>query len=295
MGIASMTGFAAASATDGAESVQVELRSVNGKFCEVKARLPRELAALETDAVKRIKERLSRGTVDLSVRRTTAAGGAAPRVNAAALQALAQSAREAAAQAGLSGDAAAVSLGQLLLVPGVVAVEESAADVSSLGRALLTAVDAALDGMQAVRRREGAALEADLRGRLGRMRSVVDEVERLVPASVESFRARLEARLAELPPDVMVDPSRLAQEVLFFADRIDVTEELVRLRAHFEAFDALLSREGPVGRPLEFLLQELGREVNTTGSKNQSVEVAQRVVELKTELERLREQVANVE
>ena len=101
--------------------------------------------------------------------------------------------------------------------------------------------------------------------------------------------------LAELPPDVLVDPSRLAQEVLFFADRIDVTEELVRLRAHFVAFDELLSREGPVGRPLEFLLQELGREVNTTGSKNQSVEVAQRVVELKTELERLREQVANVE
>lgn len=292
MTIASMTGFGAASATDGGEELSVEVKSVNGKFCEVKARLPRELAANEGDAVKLVKERLARGNVDVSVRRSSPGSVAAPRVNPVALATLARSLEAAAREAGLSGS---VSLSDLLHVPGIVSLEEQPPDVVAAGRALAVALALAVERLVEVRQREGAALEADLRLRVGLLRGHARQIGQLVPRSVDGYRERLRARVRELAPDLALDPARLEQEVILFADRTDVTEELVRLSAHLDEFDRLLDRPGPVGRSLEFLLQELNREVNTTGSKSQAPEISRLVVELKTELERLREQVQNVE
>jgi uncharacterized protein (TIGR00255 family) len=292
MALSSMTGFGRAVARDGAEELTVEVRSVNGKFCEVKARLPRELASLEADVVRLVKERIARGNVDVSVRRTSPGAAAAPRVDAQALLALTQSLAAAAREAGLPEE---IRLADLLAVPGVVAVEERPPDLASAQRALSNALSAALAQQLEVRAREGAALERDLSQRLAAMRLQAAEIARLVPISVAGYRERLTARLRELAGDVEVDPARLAQEVVLFADRCDVAEEQVRLAAHFEEFERLLTRSGPVGRQLEFLLQEMNREVNTTGSKSASAEIARCIVELKTELERLREQVQNVE
>ncbi len=292
MGMSSMTGFGRGVARDAAEELTVEVKSVNGKFCEVKARMPRELSALEADLVRVVKERLSRGNVDVSVRRTSPGAAAAPRVNAEALTALTVSLQQAARAANLDE---AVRPVDLLAVPGIVTIEELAPDVAAASRALQTALAAALDQHVAARQREGAALAQDLSSRLGTMRAHAAEIQRLVPAMVSGFRDRLVARVKELSQGVEVDPARIAQEVVIFADRCDVTEEQVRLAAHFDEFERLLARSGPVGRQLEFLLQEMNREVNTTGSKSASADIARLIVELKTELERLREQVQNVE
>lgn len=292
MTVSSMTGFGAATAADGAEQVAVELRSVNGKFCEVKARLPRELAALESELVKFVKDRVARGNVELFVRRTTPGAVASPRVDAAALEVLARSLRDAATAAGLD---ARVSLADLVAVPGIVKVEEAAPDVEAAARACRAAIAGALARLFEARAREGAALEADLRGRIATMRALWSEVARLAPASVEAYRERLRMRIGELAKDLTIDPARLEQEVVLFADRTDVAEEVTRLEAHFAEFERLLSQPGPVGRQLDFLLQEMNREVNTTGSKSQSAALARLVIELKAELERVREQVQNVE
>lgn len=292
MSVSSMTGFGAGTGVDGSEQVSVELRSVNGKFCEVKPRLPRELAALEGEIVRVVKERVARGNVEVFVRRTSPGAVPAPRVDVAALEALARSLEQAASAIGLDGR---VSLADLVGVPGIVKVEEAPADVESASRAVNAALVEAAGRLQETRRREGAALEADLRARLAAIRTHRGELARLVPQSVEAYRARLEARVAELAKGVEVDPARLAQEVVLFADRTDVAEEMTRLDAHLVEFERLLAQPGPVGRQLDFLMQEINREVNTTGSKSQSAEVARTVVELKAELERIREQVQNVE
>jgi uncharacterized protein (TIGR00255 family) len=292
MSVSSMTGFGSGESTSGGETVAVEVKSVNGKFCEVRARLPRELAVLESDVVRLVKASLARGNVDVSVRRSTSGAGAQPRVNAEAFAALWTSATAAARAAGVD---AGLTPASLLAVPGVVVVEESAPDLEAARTALEGALSIALDRLVETRRREGAALASDLASHAATMRRLVAEVSQLVPASVGHYRDRLHARVQELAPDLALDAARLEHEVVLFADRSDVAEELVRLAAHFEEFDRLLAKDGPVGRPLEFLLQELGREVNTTGSKSQSPEIARRIIELKTELERLREQVQNVE
>jgi uncharacterized protein (TIGR00255 family) len=293
MGIASMTGFGSGSATEAGEQIAVELKTVNGKFCEVKARLPRELASLEIDLVKQIKARLARGNVDASVRRTsTEALQVVPKINAPLIAAYAGSLKRAAEEAGLSSD---LSLKDLLGLEGVVSLEERSADLAASTKALTAATELALSGLLAVRQREGAALAADLRARTAHIREIIAELSKRAPATVAAFRDRLRARIQEIAAGAPVDPGRLEQEVILFAERSDVAEELTRLTAHIDELDRLLTESVPVGRQLDFLIQEINREANTTGSKSQSTDLAKLVVELKTEIERMREQVQNVE
>ena len=293
MAIASMTGFGSGNAAEGTEQIAVELRSVNGKFCEVKARLPRELSALESVLVKLIKERIGRGNVDALVRRTTPGALAAePRVNAQLVVAYATALRKTARDAGLSED---LALRDLLPLEGIVQLEDRPPDLASAERALASATSAAVEVLTAVRLREGAALEADLRVRAAAIRRIIGRLSTSAPAALTLFRERLSARVRDIMGEIAVDPARLEQEVVLFADRSDVTEELVRLGTHVSELERLIERHGPVGRQLDFLIQEINREANTTGSKSASAEVAQLVVELKVEIERMREQVQNVE
>lgn len=292
MAVTSMTGFGAGAAVDGGEEISVELRTVNGKFCEVKARLPRELAALEGPLQKLVKERLSRGNVDAFVRRSSGGLDTVPVVDARLVAAWATSLRQAARDAGLDDT---LALKDLLALEGVAKLQEKPADLDAATRALNAALAQALDRLVEVRRREGAALEQDLRTRITLVRSLAKQAATHAQASVAQYRDRLQARIQELLGAGPVDPGRLEQEVVFFADRTDVAEETQRLEAHLDEFDRLLAKDGPVGRQLDFLLQEINREINTTGSKSQSVEVARLVVELKAECERIREQVQNVE
>ena len=287
-----MTGFGAGRGDSAGEEVDVEVRSVNHKFCEVKLRLPRELMALEVELVRQVKERLARGGVEVTVRRGTARGARAPRVDAALAAEYCAAFQEASRQLGLPGE---VTLAQVLAAEGVVSLEERAADLPAARAAAAQALGRALDSLTAMREREGEALGRDLESRLRTLEGWLARVAAVAPQSVEQQRARLQERVQELARGHVVDAARLATEVALFADRVDVAEELTRLRSHLSQVRALVAGREPAGRKMDFLVQEMHREVNTVGSKSQSAEVAAAVVEMKAEIERMREQVQNVE
>lgn len=290
--IRSMTGFGAGHGVAAGEELDVEVRSVNHKFCEVKVRLPREYAALELEAAKLVKERLARGGVDVSIRRVAGAGGLAPRVDAQLAEAYARAFAELQARLGLATGA---TLTDILSADGVVRLDERDVDLDAAREAVRAGLSAALEALVEMRAREGAALARDLAGRLDTIEALAARVTALTPEAVDHHRARLEERVAELARGIALDPARLAQEVALLADRSDVTEELIRLGSHVAQVRGLLASGEPAGRKLDFLVQEMHREVNTTGSKSQSAEIAGVVVALKAEIERMREQVQNVE
>ncbi len=290
--IRSMTGFGAGHGAAGGEELDVEVRSVNHKFCEVKVRLPRELAALEIEIAKAVKERLARGGVEVAVRRPGPGAGLAPRVDVALAESYARAFHEIQARLGLPG---AVTLADVLGADGVVRLEERTVTADAAREAVRRGLGAALDALAEMRAREGEALARDLAARLDLVEASVARAEALVPQVVEHHRARLAERVLELTRGIALDPARLAQEVALLADRTDVTEEVTRLRSHLAQARALLSLAEPAGRKLDFLVQEMHREVNTIGSKAQSAEIAAIVVAMKAEVERMREQVQNVE
>lgn len=289
----SMTGFGSGRGTAGDEELVVEIKSVNHKFCEVKARVPRELASLETGLVRRIKDRVSRGALDVTVKRASrSASGLVPVIDVA----LATSYRRAFAElAQALGVPDSTTVRDVAQVPNVVRLEEPSVDVARAQTALEAAVDQALTALEAMRAVEGQAIERDLLARLELVEKSAAEVKALGPPSLDEYRTRLTARIEELGRGLPVDPQRLAQEVAFFAERVDVAEELTRLSSHFEQFRRLCAAPEPAGRKLDFLVQEMSREVNTTGSKSASAGISALVVQLKAELERVREQVQNVE
>lgn len=288
-----MTGFGAGQGEAGGESLGVELRAVNGKFCEVKARLPRELAALEPELVKTVKARVSRGVVDVFVRRGgPGARGLAPQIDLPLAAAYAKALRELKSELGLAGEP---SVQDLVALEGVLSLGETAPDAATASAALQKALAAALDALDVMRRREGEALARDLSARFDSIEKGARELARLAPRQVEAVRDRLTARIAELTRGIPLDPARLEQEVALFADRTDVAEELTRLASHLAQARGLIDSVAPAGRKLEFLVQEVNREINTIGSKSQHAAIASLVVELKAELERVREQVQNIE
>jgi uncharacterized protein (TIGR00255 family) len=289
-----MTGFGAGRAEQGGEAVSVEARSVNGKFCEVKPRLPRELSALETDLTKAVKARLQRGVVDVAVRRESGSAGRGmePRVDLPLATAYAKALRELKSALGLDREP---TVAEIAALDGVLSLGETPPDLANAGAALQAALSTALDALEEMRRKEGQALAADVLTRLDNVERSIAAIRELSPATVDAYRERLSARVAELSRGLPLEPTRLAQEVALFADRVDVAEELTRLKSHLAQLRALVDSDAPAGRRLEFLLQEVNREVNTIGSKSQHAGIAAHVVEIKAELERLREQVANVE
>jgi uncharacterized protein (TIGR00255 family) len=295
----SMTGHGRGVAERGGRRATVEVRSVNHRFFDLKLRSGPLDPALEERIGNAVRKRAERGAFTVTVRddATGAAGGvrvdvALARGVAAALEQLRQAV----------GSSEPVSLALIAAQPGVLQVADQSGDTE----AVVAALEGALEELVGMRRREGQALERDLRARLGRLGALSVEIAQLTANAPEEHRKRLAERLHRLlsaagggaaaaGTAVTVDEQRLAQEVALLADRMDVTEELVRLRSHLAQAEVLLGEDAPVGRRLDFLVQELGREVNTIGSKSQSAEIARRVVEAKAELEKIREQVQNVE
>lgn len=289
----SMTGFGAGRARVGDEEVSIELRSLNHKFCEVKARLPRELSNLEAALTKQVKDRLARGSVELLVRRQgSSPSGNAPSVDLNLAREYLRAFRELAAQLELPGE---VSWSQVANQPGVMRLEERCVDAVASAKAAHEALNQSLKALEEMRKVEGLAIYADLEARLKLLEGWSKEITELAPRAVEEHRQRLEERVAELSRSVAVEPHRLAQEVVLFAERTDIAEESTRFASHLEQFRALMRATEPAGRRMDFLVQEMHREVNTTGSKSQHAEISARVVAMKTEVERLREQVQNVE
>jgi uncharacterized protein (TIGR00255 family) len=290
--IRSMTGFGSGRGAASGEEIAVEVRSVNHKFCEVKVRLPRELSALEMEITRVVKDRLARGGIEVTVRRAGPGGSMAPRVDAALAEAYARAHAEVAARLGLHGQ---VSLSDIIAAEGVIRLDDREADLDAARAATEKALLLALEALGAMRAREGEALRRDLESRLATVEGLVVRVEALAPLAVEHHRARLAERVLELTRGIPLDPGRLAQEIALLAERTDVAEEVTRLRSHVAQARQLLGSGEPAGRKLDFLVQEMHREANTIGSKSQHAEISTVVVGLKAEIERMREQVQNVE
>jgi len=273
------------------------VRSVNHRYLDAKLRLPRPMQGFEGELRGRIQKRFSRGKLDLSV--TSPAGRVSTtrvEIDLDAARGYLEAAGALEAQGGVVGS---IEVGTLLALPGVSRLVESELSPNVLHEALLAAVDAALDALESMRLDEGAALERELLGRVAAIEARAERVAGRSGEVQEVARERLRRRAEQLRQETgMLDEARLHQEVVIAADRLDITEELVRLRSHVQQFRAIVAEAEagkPVGRRLDFLLQEFGREANTVGSKASDAPVAHEIVELKTDIERLREQVQNVE
>jgi len=288
----SMTGFGRAEARGGGVAVTVELKSVNNRFRDINLRVPREYSALEPRISGLVKARFARGRIEVYVRRVAVGGNTEIQVNKEAANEALHALRGLAADLdGVQGD---VSIEFIAGLPGVLVPAEREADPTSEWTLVETAVDGAIEHLANMRDSEGDALERDLRGYLQEMKRLHAEVLTHSDGIAGRLELRLMERLNRLVGD-RVDEARLAQEAAIQADKADVAEELTRLGSHFDQFGAALDERGPVGRRLDFLTQEMNREINTIGSKAVDAEVSGLVVEMKSQLERMREQVANVE
>jgi uncharacterized protein (TIGR00255 family) len=287
--VRSMTGFGrAAGAVDG-WGVVVEVKSVNHKGLDVKLRVPRALLADEPSLVAQVRSRVERGRVDVVVDLTApdSEDGIVDLVRVAAVVGAARAIAER-----FPVVEGRLDVADVLRVPGVIA-ETGAPSTAGLSTTTALLLGAALDALQAARTLEGEGLRRDLQGRRERCGALVEDIGRRTATAVADKRARLQERLQVLLGEHL-EPARLAAEVAVLAERVDVAEELARLRLHLEHLDTLLSSTSP-GRKIDFLCQELMREANTTASKCQDAETARCVVDLKAEIERLREQAQNIE
>ncbi len=295
--IQSMTGFGRASISVDSVEYDIEVRSVNHRHLDARVRTPRALASFESDIKARIQQRIGRGKVDLNV--LVAENGSPPASVSVDLEVAREYARAARQLVEIEGLSGTLSIDTLVSLPGVMRLSEPGLALEKLGEALREGAENALNALEAMRSTEGAAIERDLLARMERVESLAASVERRSGAVRESVTARLRKRTEQLRDETgLLDEARLHQEIVIAADRMDITEELVRLRSHIEQFRGVVASGGvdnPVGRRLDFLMQEFVREVNTIGSKASDAPIAHEVVELKTELERIREQVQNIE
>lgn len=290
----SMTGYGRGEVEAGGLRITVELRSVNHRFLDLQIKLPRSWMALETTVGTIVRSRLERGRVEVSVKREKLAEAShtEAHIDQDLAARLLKDSRDLAAKLGVEGQ---LSLGELLRMPGVVEVREVTAERGEEAPLVEQALAIALDALVLMREAEGANLQADLLAKLGRVDEFRTEIASLAHGQSAVLQERLRLRLAELLEDQTIDPARLAQETAILADRAAVDEELIRLHSHIEQAREALLGDSSVGRRLNFLVQEMNREVNTCGSKVALQEISRTVVDLKSELEKIREQVANLE
>jgi uncharacterized protein (TIGR00255 family) len=294
MALMSMTGFGRGEASAGGVSVAVELSSVNRKQFETRVSLPKALLTLESRVQAAVHDVVTRGSVAANVR--VAVSGAAcrgcVRVDRDMALAYLQSLRAVAGELGLADDITAEALIQL---PDVVRHEDAALGTEDAWRLVKRALDAALRQLAAMRRAEGHKLELDLRARMDTLRALLDRIRRRAPGVVRRYRDVLRRRMKSLGVECMAGDASLARELALFADRADITEEIVRMDSHFAQVAKLAGTSASVGRTLDFLCQEMFREINTIGSKANDAAISRCVVRFKTELEIVREQVQNIE
>ena len=291
--IRSMTGYGKKDVASDNAGVTVEIRSVNHRFLEVAVRVPRSLAQLEDPIRKAVQQRCLRGRVDVSVS-VHAAGGSLKTVQID--QALAKqyhgALKKLQKSLGLKGT---IDMSLLAGFRDIVSITDEPVDTEHLGKTVLRALGVALTDLEKMRKREGDALAKDLISHLDAIRTAKSTVAERAPELATNAFGRMKGRIEALLQTEVPDPARLQQELALYADRSDISEELVRLESHMLQFDQTLRSKESVGKTLEFLLQEMGREVNTIGSKANDADIAALVVRMKAELEKLREQVQNVE
>lgn len=288
-----MTGYGRGEAADGATKFSVELNSVNRKQSEIVANLPRDLAELEPRIRETINEKISRGRLNVLVTVQQSANG---NRSLALDTELARSYHDAmrALQKELEAPGE-ITIGTILQAPGVMRVPEQTLDPRKAWPVVEEALAAALGELIKMREREGKHLAKDLIHRLKTLRAEIKQVRALHPGVAKRYRAALLDRLEKAGLDIALDDERILKEISLFADRSDVSEELTRLESHLAQFAHHLRRNEPVGRALEFIAQEIGRELNTLGAKANDAEISKHVVACKAELEKIREQIQNLE
>ncbi len=292
--VKSMTGYGRAEETTQGGTITVEVRSVNNRYLDCSVRIPR-LYLFAEEAVKgRVQNTISRGKVDVFV--TLDSAGAEQvkvTVNKPAADAYYAALTQLARDYSLgTGD---ISVSLLSRFPEVLVAEKVEEDAEQTAREICAVLDRALADFDQMRTREGERLREDILNRAAAIEDMVSQVEARSPQTVAEYRAKLEARMQEVLSNTQMDPARILTEAAIFADKVAVDEETVRLRSHIGQLRELLSRGGPVGRKLDFLIQEFNREANTIGSKCSDLDIARQVVDIKAEIEKIREQVQNIE
>jgi len=288
-----MTGFGSGEAAEAGFRARVEVRAVNHRFLEVNARLPRSYLLLEERVRQTAARFVHRGHLDIFINvEQERAKKRPPKVDKDLLMAYYEYLREIAQYLDIQAE---ITLKDLVSLPGVLELEEEATDWEGAWPAVALALEAALQEVETTRLREGERLADDLRHRVRRLLAYLEQIDVLKEELLGHYRQRLASRLEELLGPVTVDNRRVEEEVVIFAERSDVTEELVRLRSHLAAILTCLDNEGPVGRKLEFLAQEVHRELTTLGAKAAGTAVTPLVISCKEELEKIREQAQNLE
>ncbi len=293
--IRSMTGYGRAEAAFEERTVTVEVRAVNNRYLDCTVKIPRAYIFAEDALKTQVQKAVGRGKVDVFVTIANTAGEA---LNVTVNEALAASYLDALrriSELGGEGVRREVSAAEVARFPDVLVVEKQQEDLETVKEQMLTVLSGALADFNAMREREGARLSEDILCHADLIEELVRYVEERSPQTVGEYRARLEARMAEVLGAAQVDEARLLTEAAIFADKVAVDEETVRLHSHLSQLRELLVAGGAVGRKLDFLVQEFNREANTIGSKCSDIDITRRVVELKSEIEKIREQIQNLE
>lgn len=291
--IKSMTGFGAGDAETADFKVHIEVKAVNQRFLETNYHMPYSMNMFENQLTKKIKEYASRGKLDINIRFQDLRDKAVTvKVDKGLVAAYGQALQEISSQLELS---APVTAAQIASYPDVLKLNEENADLEAAQPVLMQAMEQALESFVAMREAEGQNIQRDLLARIGTLENFVRELEKLAPEIVATYRQRLENLLREYLAKEDIEESRIIQEVALFTDKVNYTEETVRLRSHFDQFRQIITAGEPVGRKLDFLIQEMNREINTVASKANSAGAAQFVVDVKSEIEKIREQIQNIE
>jgi uncharacterized protein (TIGR00255 family) len=289
----SMTGYGKGQASSDTVSLTVEIRSVNHRYSDVSIKVPRALMPLENDMKKRVTARLARGKIDVFINQEYAAGSSAlPTINRPLATAYVELFERMRTTFAIDSG---ISLSLLASQKDVIVVKESELAIEEVASLASSAIEGALDALEGMRLKEGEALWLDIAGRLVEVERLLSRIEERAPQVPLEWQGRLKERLGRLQRDFEYDPQRVAQEIALFADRSDISEEIVRFHSHLKHFHELQGGAEPVGRQMDFLVQELNREINTMGSKSNDAEMTRLVVAIKAELEKIREQVQNVE
>ena len=289
----SMTGYGRGESLGQGISCIVEMRSVNHRYRDVFVRVPRELLEFEEKLRRLVAEHFDRGRIDISVILEEAGESlTAVKTNRSLVDSYMSITRQLADDLGLSWD---LGITGLISLPGVMELAHREVDSEEMWRLVERSALQAMMGLKEMRAKEGAFLTQDIVDRTQLIEELIERIKERAPQVLEDYRTRLEARLAELLGDTPVDESRIVMETAVYADRGDITEELVRLSSHSVQIYEVVKQDEPIGRRLEFLVQEMQREVNTIGSKAQDSEISHRVIDIKSELEKIREQIQNIE
>jgi len=291
--VKSMTGYGSAKGVSGAIDITVELKSVNNRYLDCNIRMPRVYSAIEDALKAAVTRSISRGKVDVFINiDSSKADNVTVKINKPVADAYMTVLRTLSDEYGLSGNISAIEFARF---PDILQLEKSETDTDALANDIVAVLEDALRDFDALRSREGENLAKDMNLRLNEIEKLTKKAEECSPKSVAEYRAKLEAKMAEVLQNKELDATRILMEAAIFADRVAINEETVRLKSHIEQLRIMLASREPVGRKLDFLIQELNREANTIGSKGNDTEMARIVVDLKAEIEKMREQAQNIE